>query len=437
MQAVGWGIESSILAHRYRRSLPHDQRRRFPQLIREAHRAQWDAALLTKRTVERLAKVCESARLTPHYGSAIGPGSDGWSIADLPFLHKEELALRAHRLLSPALGGAGYVRASSGTSGTLRQVFKPQSEVLERASIERRWLTSLALPDRFAITIVSPFEVGPAGGEPQRTPMFFHDWRIPLRLASIPQARRLLVLAAARGQEDREVIICSPHVAVALRDKIPESSSWRFSSSFEFAGPTRTAFGREQVEFECPTEIYSTSELSAPIAFRYPDCTSLHVNSDVVNIEIVDSASGASVPAGTAGSVIVTDLLNVAMPILRYDLGDVGLIEAESTCSCQRVTPRIRLIGRRIEEPSKSLAHLRHRLRELGLSAVVLEHDTDDFVVFLEDARDAARLNGAGPWSGSLRGCVAPMSIAKLLPSNLNLTVAPVHRIDAFAAGNA
>lgn len=57
-------------------------------------------------------------------------------------------------------------------------------------------------------------------------------------------------------------------------------------------------------------------------------------------IEIVDE-SGNSVPDGTLGRIVVTDLFNYAMPMIRYDTGDIGAIQMfningkKKRCICQ------------------------------------------------------------------------------------------------------
>lgn len=57
-------------------------------------------------------------------------------------------------------------------------------------------------------------------------------------------------------------------------------------------------------------------------------------------IEIVD-ADGNSVADGTLGRIVVTDLYNYAMPMIRYDTGDVGAIQIfdingrKKRCICQ------------------------------------------------------------------------------------------------------
>jgi len=52
------------------------------------------------------------------------------------------------------------------------------------------------------------------------------------------------------------------------------------------------------------------------------------------------------VPPGEAGSVVVTDLTNPAMPLLRYPVGDVAVL-SERRCPCGRGLPLLeRLEGR-------------------------------------------------------------------------------------------
>jgi phenylacetate-CoA ligase len=59
----------------------------------------------------------------------------------------------------------------------------------------------------------------------------------------------------------------------------------------------------------------------------------LHVNCDSLYLEIV--RDGEPVPPGEPGSVVVTDLTNRAMPLIRYKIGDVASWTGRS-CSCGR-----------------------------------------------------------------------------------------------------
>jgi phenylacetate-CoA ligase len=71
----------------------------------------------------------------------------------------------------------------------------------------------------------------------------------------------------------------------------------------------------------------------------------LHINTDHVYVEIVDD-KGAAVEPGKMGRVIVTDLINYAMPFIRYEIGDYAVVSAE-TCSCGRNMPLLeKVVGR-------------------------------------------------------------------------------------------
>ena len=103
---------------------------------------------------------------------------------------------------------------------------------------------------------------------------------------------------------------------------------------------------RREVEaaFGCPViESYSASE-AAPLTLP---CTRgrLHVNADWFILEPVD-ATGAPVPAGRfSHSVLVTNLANLVQPLIRYELGDSVVMDADA-CPCGRPLPTIRVQGR-------------------------------------------------------------------------------------------
>lgn len=91
-------------------------------------------------------------------------------------------------------------------------------------------------------------------------------------------------------------------------------------------------------------ETYRAAELSL-IAGHCELRRGLHIQSDHKLVEIVD-AEGRRLPDGESGEIVVTDLLNRAQPLLRYRLGDVGVIDPEP-CPCGRPFPVLKsLLGR-------------------------------------------------------------------------------------------
>ena len=88
--------------------------------------------------------------------------------------------------------------------------------------------------------------------------------------------------------------------------------------------------------FGCPVQNeYGCGEVG-PIAYSCP-AGKLHVLSSNVHLEVVDS-DGQPVPPGKSGELLVTDLGNRAMPLIRYRVGDRGVM-AEAPCPCGRPFP--------------------------------------------------------------------------------------------------
>ena len=60
--------------------------------------------------------------------------------------------------------------------------------------------------------------------------------------------------------------------------------------------------------------------------------------------------SGKPVTTGENGHIVLTDLWNYSMPLIRYDAGDMG-VPTDKSCSCGRGLPLIeKLSGRTIEQ---------------------------------------------------------------------------------------
>jgi phenylacetate-CoA ligase len=55
------------------------------------------------------------------------------------------------------------------------------------------------------------------------------------------------------------------------------------------------------------------------------------------------------VAAGEIGKMVITDLQNYAMPFIRYEIGDLGMLSSEP-CSCGRTLPLIKEISGRIRD---------------------------------------------------------------------------------------
>jgi hypothetical protein len=89
-------------------------------------------------------------------------------------------------------------------------------------------------------------------------------------------------------------------------------------------------------------DLYGTSELGA-VAASCGQAPGMHVFEDAFIVEVL--RNGQPVAPGEAGRIVVTDLTNRAMPLIRYDVGDAGRLWPEA-CACGRRTARLEVLGR-------------------------------------------------------------------------------------------
>lgn len=73
---------------------------------------------------------------------------------------------------------------------------------------------------------------------------------------------------------------------------------------------------------------YGASELDL-IAFQNPK-GEWQVNSETLFVEIIDDDNNV-LPHGKEGRIVITSLYNKAHPFIRYDIGDVGILDEKST----------------------------------------------------------------------------------------------------------
>ncbi|MNE56173.1 hypothetical protein D3C80_1510640 [compost metagenome] len=65
------------------------------------------------------------------------------------------------------------------------------------------------------------------------------------------------------------------------------------------------------------------------IAFENPE-GEWQVNSETIFVEILDD-NNQPVPYGKEGRIVITSLFNKAHPFIRYDIGDIGILDEKST----------------------------------------------------------------------------------------------------------
>jgi phenylacetate-CoA ligase len=92
-------------------------------------------------------------------------------------------------------------------------------------------------------------------------------------------------------------------------------------------------------------DIYGTSEISGPLFTECEEQNGIHVWADHFLLEVIDK-NGDPVKEGQRGELVVTTLSKEALPLVRYKIGDITILNNEE-CECGRTHPRImRILGR-------------------------------------------------------------------------------------------
>jgi len=93
-------------------------------------------------------------------------------------------------------------------------------------------------------------------------------------------------------------------------------------------------------------DIYGTSEISGPLFTECHAKKGIHVWADMFLVEVLDPKTGEPVADGETGELVFTTLHKFALPLIRYRIGDLSIMNSEP-CECGRTHPRImRILGR-------------------------------------------------------------------------------------------
>jgi phenylacetate-CoA ligase len=170
-----------------------------------------------------------------------------------------------------------------------------------------------------------------SGGNTDRQIMVMRDFRVTAICCTPSYFLHLLERATELGVDIREL---------PLRAGVFGAEPWTDSM-------------RKRIEAEGGIrafDIYGLSEIIGPgVAVECPCQKGLHVFEDHFYPEVIDPASGAVLPDGEEGELVLTTLSKQAMPMIRYRTRDITRIVADP-CPCGRTLRRMARIGRRTDD---------------------------------------------------------------------------------------
>jgi phenylacetate-CoA ligase len=272
------------------------------------------------------------------------------ALAALPSVSKLELRRAGARALDT--GGSRddwYSSASSGSTGEpFRVYYEPRAwaRLKYLVKLRARHACGVRPTDRVAL-----LEATPAGsGAPLLG--WGHRW---IRISVLQPASHI---AAALRDFAPDVVYGLPSALLEVgqlleRQGHPVPVRAVFATGELLQGSSRDALAGA---FQAPVfDVYGTSE-TKEIAWQCAE-GSMHLNADVVRVEVLDDF-GRGLPTGVEGDLVVTLLVNRAMPLLRYRTGDRGTLLSE-TCACGCFLPLLGVVTGRTTD----VLVLRHGLR--------------------------------------------------------------------------
>jgi phenylacetate-CoA ligase len=352
----------------------------------------WGRQAMLEWQAQQLRKMLQHAVETvPHYQrvlpgvAEVTAGNIASILASMPILTKNELREGYDSLLSTLhLARKPLVGITSGSTG------KPLRVSIDRPAFARHFASKFRALGWYGVGFAD--RQIRIWGFPLR-----RRQRLVVRARDVLQNRlRLVVFDLSSDTLARFYDRCLRFRAVYMNGYA--TAVWRFADFIIRSGWDGAALGlklviptgemlyewqRERIveAFGCPVmNEYGGAETQA-IAYECP-AGRWHITHENMLVEVLDDA-GSPVPAGQFGNLTITNLCNVALPLIRYQNGDVVALDPEATCACGRHPglPALQgIAGRSTDVPLRSDGQPTHcsaiyfASREAFQPGMVLEH---------------------------------------------------------------
>ncbi|MDE1947765.1 MAG: phenylacetate--CoA ligase [Burkholderiales bacterium] len=266
----------------------------------------------------------------------------------LPFTVKSDL--RAHYpfgLFARPVGELARLHASSGTTGKPTVVGYTRQDLATWAGLMARSLTAAGA--RAGDVVHNAYGYGLFTGG-----LGAHAGAEELGGVVVPMSGGSTERQVALIMDFRARVLCStPSYALAITEVAEAQGVDLHTSALEIgmfgAEPWSNAM-RAEIEARIglrAVDIYGLSEIMGPgVACECACRNGLHGWEDHFLFEVIDPETGAVLPDGEAGELVITTLTKQALPMLRYRTRDITRL-ARQRCDCGRTHLRIlRITGR-------------------------------------------------------------------------------------------
>lgn len=276
------------------------------------------------------------------------------SLADLtklPFTTKEDLRVNyPYGMFAVPLREVVRIHSSSGTTSKPIVVGYTKNDIRNWSNLVARFMTSAGVTRDDLVQIT--FKYG----------LFTGAFGVHYGAETIGAS----VIPISTGNTDKQILIMqdykttvlvsTPSYALELARRIYQAGIDPKTLTLKtglFGGEPWSEKMRQEIETGLSlsaTDNYGLSEVIGPgVAGECLCKNGMHINEDAFIPEIIDPATGKTMPAGSEGELVLTTLAKEAFPMVRYRTGDITSLDY-SLCECGRTTARMRRVIRRSDD---------------------------------------------------------------------------------------
>jgi phenylacetate-CoA ligase len=362
----------------------------------------WDPERLRALQLDRLKSIVDYAyNNCRYYQSHWGDRPDIGSLPEvtrLPLVTKADIANKLHDFVSSRYSTNSLISASTGGStGTALQVyFDTECQKMRNAAAMRSdgWAGWQPGALTGALWGTPPVAVTLK----ERIRSVFHDRVIYLDTMLINEST-MATFASQLATRGAKVLFGHAHSLFVFASFV-KATDTKLPPIHGIVSTSMMLLDSERMTiedaFRCRVSNRYGCEEVGLIASECEQHTGLHVNAEHVLVEIVRPDGSPAAP-GESGRIVVTDLVNHAMPLVRYEIGDMA-VGTNALCGCGRGLPLLaKLVGRLADNlcrrDGSQIAGV--SLVEKTLTAIkgleqlqIVQESIDDFLLNVVPTRD-------------------------------------------------
>jgi phenylacetate-CoA ligase len=346
--------------------------------------------------LDRLRTILKRAGAeAPYYNNLFGsvgfdPGRVR-GVADLrslPLLDKETIRYQGRQLRSTAFTGPVIHTHTSGTTGKGLHLVISQEAYQRSYACMWYHYTWVGVRRRERVATIAGHPV--ASPKELRPPYWTQDWLEQERFFSSQHLGPATLPSYAESLDQFH-----PSLLRGYPSSIYPIAAYLIESGRSVARPkaivtsSETLFDRQRAAisraFGCPIlSYYSNAERAAHI-LQCPE-GNFHVATELCVVEVL-RADGSPADSGETGEMVCTSLIDHAMPLIRYRIGDTAVV-GDGPCQCGNTSPTLKLIVGRVEDvvltpEGRRVGRLDHVFKDLEnvYEAQIIQDEIDRIVV--------------------------------------------------------